>query len=375
MKKKPIVVNKCSLVLCLLLVLLQPGCGNGTPPEEPEIENLPEVTVPELTETVPDTSEEEVLFGMNMIHDGSIEEKFIEEKHLYFYDGWIYYNNSDMEARKCRLDLTQDMLAFPGGSHLKLNQDGYGLLMIYQDGFYIFDANNGIAEAVSLPAYYSRILYKNYIFGRIETIVNGFHEYWLEMYDLKDNIAKTIFPETLFDFAVVDDSVYYLPYYGNDDKTMPGSTIMRYDINSGETEKVFEFEMKGYYHPKAHFNNRTILIQYDSSSFVYTSIDEIAPKAFEIEIDRSIEYFEVIPSTDDDIYLVLRHGNEGYSDDTPPDWFRIAHGSTEPVLLKGFDMDGSSYPAYFSDGYLYYFGLKDSRGNYALKREHFFDYD
>jgi len=290
-------MKKLIFILCVIVVIMV-GCGQV--PVEPVVDELQE--------------ESEPISGFNEneddpIPDNSIqciskyeEERFLNLNQLYFHDGWIFDAKSGI-IRKYKPDLEEEAIVFSsdsGFSKFILNQDGFGLMLYSSnyldiddnDKIYILDVHTGEAEEIEIdfsPIYV--ILYKSDIIAWQQ---HGPVPPQLDMYDRNGNFVKTIVPEVLENYAFIDNSVYYRPAFSDAEWTIPGNTVMRYDLVSGITEKVLEFDLAtmpwgDYCWPRVYFNGRTIIVNNLGSMF-YTSIDKIEP----IEID-----FNLIKGRDD----------------------------------------------------------------------------
>ena len=180
-----------------------------------------------------------------------------------------------------------------------------------------------------------------------------------------------------YQYGVVDDSIYFQPAYyevepdGSVD-LMKGSgvekRIMRYDIANDTIETVFEYERPknhewytGEIYSKYHwqgiwYDNRNIIVCNPWTSFVYTSIDDIAPQSIIFEARKGFyDGAGYIPSTDGDLYFWYYRASEkdntgeGFYGDT--EYFMVKQGSSELIKLKMFEC---YWPLFFFGGYLYY---------------------
>ena len=235
------------------------------------------------------------------------------------------------------------------------------------DRMYILDIHNGEVEEIKLDFSLSdAVLYKDYIIVSQQYTPSPPQ---LDLHDRNGNFVQTIALCVFSAFAFIDNAVYYRPEYHDEEYTIPGSTIMRYDLASGETEKVLEFDISktpsgAYLWPAVHFNGRAIIIN-NHRSVIYMSIDKLEPIEivfdFEIGEDRNVKF---IPSSDDDLhflslpavdYDVAFDGGDVEEDyEYGGDYYRVAHGTNEPIFLKEY-YPSDSYMECFSDGYLYYF--------------------
>jgi len=313
---------------------------------------------------------------------------------MYFHDGWIYYDKNS-ELRKCKPDLAEDTAVFPleGRYFQVLNQEGFATMKVYtdesrklgDDEVYILDVHNGQAERIdNLDTKYMiyRMLYKDFLIVVQETVIEGHGAATrLDLYDRQGNFIEIIAPDVNHTcFAAIDDSIYYLPYFGNEERTKPANTVMRYDLISRESEVVFTFDeiTDPNSWSYAYFTGRTIIVP-AKDAFVYTSIDEIVPqKILFNEIDKSggRKGMNVVPSADKDIFFVSSHfGKVGDNEDEflYSNVFRMDYETNELILLKEEWTNPLLGGGCFFDGYLYYFSFTDD-GNYIgdLMREHFY---
>jgi len=371
-------IKRLTIAICLLMVFLT-GCG-GMPAEsvidEPQEEATP------VSE--PLKVEEKFVPEYNIVCTSKYEkERFlnISGESLYFHDGWVFYANRD-EVRRCRPDFTEDALVIapPMGmsANLALNHDGFSAVSIVtgprrgsKSEVQILDVHNGRIEKLDSVIYggFGRLLYKDvFIVDQNEVIEGKGSTVRLDMYDRKGAFVKTIASDIYpNDVAVLNDAVYYLPGYGDEDRTLPPNTIMRYDLTTGETEKFFEFDLAetswGYDWSKIYFHGRTVIIRKGLNAAMYFDIDEMEP----IEIDfgdiemTEDDYISFIPSTGDDIFLAVHYPDPAlYYENVEPrditkpyDFFKVVHGTSKPVLLQT-ELEYQGRTMMFSDGYVYY---------------------
>jgi len=359
----------------------------GCVPADLEADSPPEMLAPvkEALEPMEELVQEAVLDCTNRYEE---EQFLVPNRSMYFHDWWIFYNRGG-DFRKCRPELTEDSLVFSHGWNYALNHDGYATMKVYpsesrrsgDDEIHILDVHSGKSEKIyNLDTMHmtSAMLYKDYLIVCQGFVIDGYGgASRLDLYDRKGNFIKTFATEIDYlGFAVIDDAVYYLPYFGDAERTMPPNKIMRYDIISGETEEFFSFDLAEtplwswntmYCWPSAYFNGRTILI-FNGKDYIYTSIDKINSQ--KIVFDKtSKEYLvDFIPSTDKDLFFIGRKYGENISDPTLYiDFFRVENGMETPILLKEFNFPYGN-DACFSDGYLYYFN-----NDGVLMREQFYE--
>ena len=362
-----------TLTLGVALGLVLGGCKN---PVKAEI-----LEPPEIQEAVSEALEiEKAPIREEPVECTSRNDKemFLEmNRGMYFHDGWIFYDNG-ADFRKCKPDLTEDTSVFPltGRYFNILNQEGIATIKVYpgesrkpgDDEVHILDVHTGKSEKIDrLDTEYMgyRLLYKDYLIVVQQIVIEGHGAATqLDLYGRQGNFIKTIAPYVNYTcFAVVDNAVYYLQYYGDEKRTSPSNKVMRYDIISGETEVVLEFDLPeapevGY--PSwstVYFTGRTI-IAHSKDAFVYTSIDEIEPKKIlfsEIHKGEGDFVITVIPSVDEDIYFQSLHFGEGGDENgfLYSRFYKMARGTNEPIFLKETDGDIRGF-AVFSEGYLYH---------------------
>ena len=370
------------LILCILLIS-QVGCV----PTEQVINDQPEN--PEIASETPDDETipvlEELVECAECTNRNS-EERFLHVHNgIYIHDNWVFYNTSE-GTRKCRPDLSGDTLVYSGGWITSLNQDGFATMKVYpdesrkpgDDEVHILDVHTGKTEKVNnlnTKGMIHRLLYKDYLIVEQEFVTEGHGAATrLDMYDRKGCFIKTIAPEIYpYSFAVVDDAVYYWLHFGDADRTMPSNTIMRMDIISGETEKFFRFDLMEnpefpwgiHFWPAVYFNGRTIIV-FTGTNDVYTSIDEIGPQKISLPSEMD-EIFTFISSDNDDIFFAFSYvDNEDRSIKLYDEYFRVHHGTGEPILLKRIENGSVGYMPFFSDGFMYYIDNGD------LKMEQFY---
>ena len=369
-----------SIILCLIMACLA-GCI-----QEQQISMEPGVDVTkEAPEPVPCTPEDEPpaipeTDDNDFINYG--KEAFLMFYRPEIYNDWIYYRVKN-ELWKCRLVLTDETIVFSEGigTGFNINHDGCGIVRRKADEWYIFNVIKGTIEELDMsysPTIMSNgFLYKNNIF-----VENKMWEskIYLDMLDNRGDYIKTVLTEELAWYAIIEDVIYYLPFYGNTEETAPSNTIMRYDIKSGEIESVFEFELTevqkpgdswpdiyNYFFPYVYFYNRNIIIENDKHSFVYTSIDSIEPKKVIFNLGKDIRVVPVYSTDDDVFFFCYEEMVLGYI----PSFYKVIQGTTEPLFLGEFNK--TVVPSFFSDGYLYYYECEED-GNIInkLRREKFY---
>ena len=372
--------EKLTIVLCTILIFLT-GCGATEPVGSSEV--LPVLDEPESIEGLVTETEVECA-------SRNEKERFLEPRGTFFHDGWIFYNGSK-EIRKCKPDLTEDTLVFSGGRLQSLNQDGIATMTVYpgesrkpgEEEVHILNVHSGIAEKIDTldtEKMSHQMLYKEHLIVVQGIVIEGHGAAsQLDMYDIKGDFIKTIAPNVNSSyFAAIDNYIYYLPMCGDEEMTIPANTIMRYDIVNDKTEEVLMFDLKIFYEspdetiyvwPGVLFNGRTITIRVGLDNFIYTSVDEIDPKEIVFDGIGRDDFFELIPSFDDDIFLMQQQHDE----EKPIDesflfsaFFRIDKDKNEAVLLQKSDMRSG---VFFYDGFRYYMETNEST---RLKREKFY---
>ena len=358
----------CILALCLVAFLV--GCreDNNTSTNSDEIFIIPEAIHDNI-----DTDNSILPIDGYVSKDYLDQNTFLSCTTPYIYDGWIFYiNYNKNELRKCSLDLSQDILVFSDAFGFfygfSINADGLSLrpdrLGIGTKVFYIYDIENGVREKTGFVTEDSKsVLYKDIIIISQYTDGNT-----IKTYDLNGDLVKTVFSNTVDvgDYAVVDDAIYFHPFYSDENEDDYGNEIMRYDINNETTEKVFDFTVKiaqneedVYYQPRLQFDDRTVIVQNDFMSFVYTEIDNIEPLEIEFNVPRQnlFDMARYISSDSEYLYFSYYHSD---ARDTEEDrfgemeFFMVTRGDTNPISIKK-EADRGVFFLYVNDGYLYFF--------------------
>ena len=307
----------------------------------------------------------------------------------YIYDGWIYYINnrngvySNYELWKCRPDLSQSELVDKLGSNrgsYKMTPDGN--ILIDEGGRFVYNVSGSSVEESKerieyrSSSHYDIFIYKDCVFSISRP--KGIERLdILDIYDFEGNHIKTVSEGRRIDsLGIIDDAVYFLML--PDDSVSGGiNSLMCHDMANDKTEQVFEFETKrssygGYYRPKAHYNNRNIIIETGLTSYIYMSVDDIGPKTIDFDFgDSPWDSATFIPSMDGRLYFKFYYYNEEdemYNGYGRTEYYTVEQGSGELTKLKTFDKD-LSCPLFAANGYLYYL---DGDYNIQIKVEYLF---
>jgi len=370
------------IVFILLITLVLIGCSPGTK-ESPVVSEGNSDTTDAGNSPVSDDKTE-------YSESNYVNERFLVPGYISINDNWIYYSRIvpggnvggsstyKNELRKCQIDLSQDEDVFSTEFHpwfyhpeFVLNPDDriiYGDVDFSQSSpvskLWIYNLHDGTIDNNILQAYgvnYGNIvLYKNQIILSIDGNETDTSTQ-IDTFNIDSNIEKTIFTGYVNSFGVIDDAIYFLPiYYDDENKPQPQQTIMRYDMKSETTAQVFKFNIATinlgdgvYFIPEVNYNGRNIVVQNSPNTFVYTNIDNINPKEISFknykELDRDQAKF--IQSDDEDLYFNLsyyKNVEEGFDSS---DYYRVLQGGNEPMMLNGLDSDIGEY---FAAGNMYY---------------------
>jgi len=393
--------KKLVAIVTLLILLLLAGCQIAHESAEQTTGGTPEIGgssgVSDPDKDIPEDGPFPILEDCN---EGTIpgsEEVFWVDRFapVSFHKNWIYYGNNSGELRKCKLDLTQDSLVYSGRFAWVLSKGGRSITGSGLE-WYLVDTCKGeikkyypsasTVHAIPSPApstassFYKGIVYKDNVFFHRGIVREGrYYGEQIDMYDLEGNYFKTVAMGNMFNFSVVDDNIYYISVYSDMAFTKPDNKIMRYDIKTGETEQVFEFDLKKganinkseYFEPCVYFCNRTIIVKNSGKSFVYTSIDNIEPRevVFDFETGQG-DWFELVPGIGEDVFIVFFHNpdeEENIDSIMGASYYKVEQGTTNPIFLKEFWLPFHSLPVYFLNGYMYYYDFDAGK----LGREQF----
>jgi len=381
--------NGLFVLLMAVAIMIFAGCGL-----EHDVEEMP--TELEASEALPASNEppEAENEDKSISESNNEEEEFLTLAKHTVLNGWIYYANfySPADLRKCRLDLSEDQAVFQTGfrNRFGLNADGECVQLDSagpRNRWYIYDVHKFTSEETDLSLTSGQgvaLLYRDNIFlGRNrEEITEDMHvPLDIEMFDRKGNFVKTVTPEPVGSrdwghepyYALVDDALYYHVALNDDDAISGKSRIMRYDLNTETTEKVFEFDvmeqsgdeyfdMGGgeYFTPIISFDKRTIIVQNGLKSFVYTSIDDAQLKKVDLEcVGISGAGAVYAFSMDGDLYFMSYVANPDKQDDYLGaygcfEYYVLPKDADEPVFWRKFDVGETPIFAY--DGYVYFSG-------------------
>jgi len=342
----------------MILLLVLCSCSSGNTGKE-------SIETPVTQET---ESEED---GFNYIN-----ESFMVASKIVKDEGWLFYTK-DRELRKCRFDLTEEMLVFSEYSldEFVINQGGYTIQKVWggENDFYRYDyyignvRDNSISEVSFVSTGMSRIIgyqlmlpYKDIII--VQDTTEGSSTTDVEIWNLEGMRQKKVFSGKIDNISVIEDAIYYLPI---DRNTMTNSnTVMRYDIKSGKKEAFIEFEVLkadgavSYSSPDLYFSGRNILIRTGSKTFI-TSIDDASLKELDLEIEKpdtvkSVK-IELVYTDDGNLYFSYYFAAEN---DTSSEkfgsaqYYIVKNGSIELIASEREYRGGNIF---ISDGYLYYF--------------------
>ena len=347
-------------IIVLLILILMGGCEQALI-ETPEVENIQSEPGSNIVvaEPVPD--------DIVLINSESASDLFLAFTSLAVHNGWVYYIiEGKSELRKCRPDLSEDAVDFPSGLRppFILNPDGYivGDKNIYNlnDGSY---SENRLASNGDLCI--NTILYKNSFYMiDVKYLANRS----ITQYNLKGDYVKTIYEGHVDSFAIIDDTLYFMPEFRDDNGVFYSDTVMRYDLVEGTTEEAFGFDIKeipwssGEYfmNSSIFYDKRNIIVVNSTNSFVYTSVEEISLKEVDLSFTKSQwDHPFYICSNDEDLYFAMLYftADNGTPFSDYMEYYKVINGTTQPVFLKR--IDGAHRALFISDGYLYYHNYPD----------------
>ena len=386
------------LTFILLVSLIMSGCSVGVK-EPPVVSESPSDTTAVIPAPVLEDENKNEYSESNYKN-----ESFLASGYISVYENMIYYslivpgeasggnNTYKNELRRCSFDLLKDESIFSTESYpwyyhprFVLNPDGHFIsneIDLSQSSptsaLYIFNVHDGSIEknilSTSQSIYGDIVLYKDKIIYSIDNR-GAESSTKIDIYDLRNNSVNTIFTGAVYDFGVIDNAIYFLPIqYDSENQPSPKQAIMRYDILSETTERVFTFDLSAqelgdgqYFLPKANYNGRNIIVQNSPTTFVYMNIDDINPQKISFADYKKLDYSQAvfIQSNDEDMYFCLyyyENVEEGYRFS---EYFKVSQGTNKPVLLTGLTSDRGEY---FAEGNMYYIEY-DFNTNGKIKSE------
>ena len=248
-------IMKNSFFHIIVVVLLLAFCGCSLNTEEP----------PQLTEQPSDipvtfpapVPEDKITYS----EDNYKNETFLAPKYISIFDDMLYYSISipdypyagkrgGSQLRKCNFDLSQEdglftVTRFP---RFTLNPDGRLIIREMTDNeFYIYDVHDNVLEKGILQN--SKVSYDDAVLYKDKIILNLYERgsdmpRRLNIYDTKENLEETVSTGSIINIGVIDDAIYFWSLQDSGTDIPPSvQAIMRYDMKSKTTEKVFEVDM------------------------------------------------------------------------------------------------------------------------------------
>jgi len=366
-------VMKKIFILISFIVFLT-GCASDfnekADPTEPVFEEIPNMAEgnknPEVEGNLINILSDDLFYGYGDYDNKS--GRFSQAGYISIYENWIYYSKAG-ELWKSSRDLINNLHIFPDDYFdlFYINPSGYILKesLMHDSKTVLFNVRNNsvtdIDSSIDIP---TGKLYKD----NIILIKDG-----IQLFDLKDEVLKTIFEGQVYSNAIIDNYIYFHSIPNNKDDLDFSNTIMRCNLDDGTTEIIFSFTAKKsiyggeneYYEPQVFYNGRNIIVENDINSFVYTNIDSIEP--LEVMFSGQGVWAIYIPSDDNDLYfeVVYDLDKSGTWKKSRSEYYKVKQGTNEPILLNAFGTNLEYYSLYFSEGFLYYYGDDFYNNNYC----------
>ena len=373
------VMKKICVLLSLLLLMFTSGCEQMV--SELDAGNLP--ATPDLSADTMETNPSNVNEGNSTSEFNYKNESFLGLSLFHIHNHWIYYNGYRSDLRKCKIDLSQDDLVFSGdeigsiGSEFIVNPEGYCIAKktLQYESFPVDNPNHipdivewtiiniydGSVELIDLPStgqnFKNIVLYKNMII-----LIDQNKERRIDMYNRKGDFIKTVYSEDVLSFGIIEDSLFFLPAYSDTNQENPGNVIMRYDLNRDKTEIAFEFDLKEQplygvvYWPEARYCGRNIIVKNNTTSIVFTSIDDIDPLEVEFNTTSSPwDSVSFINGIGDEMYFRYYHGDKRDSESETFGEYQYFTLNQDVIKSISNRIDPNDHSCLFvMDGYIYY---------------------
>lgn len=170
----------------------------------------------------------------------------------------------------------------------------------------------------------------NFVFLNDNIFYKSYEEstYKLKVYNMNQNSSRIIVNEKINNFSIVDNCIYYNKNNEN--------YIYEYDINSGKTNVVFEFQNQNDFSPKVYYIERMIVIQTNENSFIYVNINDMSCKNISFDISKykrgwvSLSFFDK-----DNLYFsIAEHYDVSNPTTSLRSIYKVELGTDKPEFIK-----------------------------------------